>query len=199
MQTEIILSGFGGQGILFAGQVLAYAGLDQGKQVTWMPSYGPEMRGGAAHVTVILSDEEIGSPVVRHPAGVIALNRPAIEKYEPLVKKGGVLVYNCSLIATSPQRTDIRYVAVAASDIALELGEPKLVSLAALGAMAVATNILPLSALIQALYRHLPAAKRSLLEADEQALQCGARSLAATPNGCSTCVSPRVLTDRVVA
>ena len=96
MHTEILVSGFGGQGALFAGQLLAYAALDAGLHVTWIPSYGPEMRGGTAHCTVIVSDEPIGSPLVRRPGCVIALNLPSFEKYEPLVKPGGWLVYNSS-------------------------------------------------------------------------------------------------------
>ena len=92
MQTEIIIAGFGGQGVLFAGQVLAYAAMDSGKHVTWFPSYGPEMRGGTANCTVIVADEDIGSPAVRHPQAVICLNLPSLDKYEPLVAAGGLLV-----------------------------------------------------------------------------------------------------------
>src|SRR3990172_7064822 len=97
MQTEIVIAGFGGQGILFAGQVLAYAAMDAGKEVTWIPSYGPEMRGGTANCTVIISDEEIGSPLVRNPRCAIAMNLPSLDKYEPLVAPGGLLVVNSSL------------------------------------------------------------------------------------------------------
>ena len=92
MQTEIVIAGFGGQGVLFAGQILTYAAMDIGKEVTWIPSYGPEMRGGTANCTVIIADEEIGSPLVRHPRGVIAMNLPSLDKYEPLVAQGGVLI-----------------------------------------------------------------------------------------------------------
>ena len=96
MQTEVILAGFGGQGILFAGQMLAYAGMDYGRNVTWLPSYGPEMRGGTANVTVIISDEEIGSPLAPQPQIALVFNVPSLEKYEPLVKTGGLLIYNQS-------------------------------------------------------------------------------------------------------
>ena len=88
MQTEIVLAGFGGQGVLFAGQVLAYAAMDHGKEVTWIPSYGPEMRGGTANCTVIIADDEIGSPLVRNPQAAIVLNLPSVDKYEPLVVPG---------------------------------------------------------------------------------------------------------------
>ncbi len=92
MQQEVIIAGFGGQGVLFAGQLLAYAAMDAGKEVTWIPSYGPEMRGGTANCTVVISDEEIGSPFVKNPAAVLAMNLPSLDKYEDLVKPGGVLV-----------------------------------------------------------------------------------------------------------
>src|SRR4030067_973862 len=98
MQTEILIAGFGGQGVLFAGQVLAYAAMDAGKEVTWIPSYGPEMRGGTANCTVIIGDEEIGSPLVLNPRGVIAMNLPSFDKYEPLVVPGGALIVNASLV-----------------------------------------------------------------------------------------------------
>ena len=174
MQTEIIIAGFGGQGVLFAGMMLAYAGLDNGKKVTWLPSYGPEMRGGTANVTVIISDEEIGSPVVQRPRVAVVFNIPSMEKYEPLVKKGGVLVYNRSLIDSSPQRTDITYYPVPANDIAQELGNVKTANMVALGTMVAATQIVPLTTVIQTLRNHLPASKQSLLKENEQALQRGA-------------------------
>ncbi len=102
MQTEIILSGFGGQGIMFAGQILTYAAMDAGKEVTWIPSYGPEMRGGTANCTVVIADEEIGSPVVKNPDAVLAMNLPSLDKYEPMVKPGGVLVINASMVDRPP-------------------------------------------------------------------------------------------------
>ena len=108
MQTEILISGFGGQGVLFAGQLLAYAAMDNGHHVTWIPSYGPEMRGGTANCTVIISDDEIGSPLVRNPLGVIAMNMPSLDKYESLVASGGVFVVNSSLMTRHATRTDIR-------------------------------------------------------------------------------------------
>jgi 2-oxoglutarate ferredoxin oxidoreductase subunit gamma len=171
MQTEIILSGFGGQGALFAGMVLAHAGMEQGQYVTWIPSYGPEMRGGTAHVTVILSDAVIGSPLVQHPAVVLALNNPSMAKYEPLVKTEGVLVYNSSLIHSSPQRTDLSYVAVPANDIAAELDELKLANIVALGALVAATQVLPLNPILSALHHYKP----ELSALNEQALRRGAQ------------------------
>lgn len=178
MQEEMIFSGFGGQGALFAGMVLAYAGMDTEKNVTWIPSYGPEMRGGTAHVTVIISDEEIGSPVIRRPSAAIVLNNPSMEKYEPLVKEGGVLVYNSSLISAIPTRSDIRYVSVPANQIATELGSAKMANMVALGGLVTATSILPLEAVIQALRDHLPQSKRQMLEPNVQALRRGAELVA---------------------
>ena len=94
MQHEVILAGFGGQGVLFAGQLLAYAALEEGKEVTWIPSYGPEMRGGTANCTVVVADEEIGSPLSRAPGAVVAFNGPSLAKYGPMVRPGGLLVVN---------------------------------------------------------------------------------------------------------
>jgi 2-oxoglutarate ferredoxin oxidoreductase subunit gamma len=174
MQEEIIISGFGGQGALFAGMVLAYAGMDNGKNVTWIPSYGPEMRGGTAYVTVIICDEEVGSPIIRHPSAAIVLNNPSMEKYEPLVQENGVLVYNSSLISGTPSRTDIRYAGVPASDVAAELGNTKMANMVTLGALVAATNVLPLEAIVKALRDHLPESKHAMLKPNEQALRRGA-------------------------
>src|SRR5689334_11445480 len=122
MYEAIIISGFGGQGVLFAGQILAYAGLAEGRQVTWIPSYGPEMRGGTAHCTVILADEEIGSPLVSRPTAALVLNPPSMDRYAPLVQPGGVLILDSALVRTRSGRTNIQEWAVPAKDIAGELG-----------------------------------------------------------------------------
>ncbi|MDO9348864.1 MAG: 2-oxoacid:acceptor oxidoreductase family protein, partial [Anaerolineales bacterium] len=123
MQTEIIIAGFGGQGVMFAGQVLAYAAMDKGKQVTWMPSYGPEMRGGTANCIVVIADEEIGSPLVQNPPAAVVMNLPSFDKYEPLVKTGGVLIVNASMVDRAAQRDDITTILVPANDIAEEIGD----------------------------------------------------------------------------
>jgi 2-oxoglutarate ferredoxin oxidoreductase subunit gamma len=174
MNEEIIVSGFGGQGALFAGQLLAYAALDAGLHVTWIPSYGPEMRGGTAHCTVVMADQEIGSPQVRRPATVIALNLPSFEKYEPLVKPGGLLVYNVSLIPAQPSRTDIRYVPVPANVIAEELRNVRQANVVLIGAYLAVTGVLPLEAVELALDRHLSERQRKYLESNKQALRRGA-------------------------
>lgn len=174
MQTEIVFSGFGGQGALFAGQLLAYAAMDEGLHVSWIPSYGPEMRGGTAHCIVILSDDEIGSPLVRHPFAAIVMNQPSLDKYEPLVAPGGVLVVNTSLTTRPAARADIRIIEVPANQIAESLGHNKLANVVLLGAWLAASAALPLSAVEQALATHLPQRHQSLLEANRQALSQGA-------------------------
>ena len=177
MNEEIIFSGFGGQGALFAGQLLAYSALDSGLHVTWIPSYGPEMRGGTAHCTVVVSDEPIGSPLVRHPRAVVALNLPSFEKYEPLIKPGGLMVYNESLIPAQPKRTDICYVAVPANDIADELGNVRMANVVLLGAYSVATGMMRLETVETALDRHLGERQRKYLGANKLALRRGAEVL----------------------
>lgn len=174
MHEEIIFSGFGGQGALFAGQLLAYAGLDADLHVTWIPSYGPEMRGGTAHCTVVVSDEPIGSPLVRRPASVVALNLPSFEKYQPLIRPGGLLVYNVSLVPAPPSRDDIRYLPVPANDIAEGLGNARMANVVLLGAYLQATGILPLTAVEAALDLHLGERQRKYLAANKEALRRGA-------------------------
>ena len=173
MQTEVIISGFGGQGTLFAGQLLAYAALDEKKETTWIPSYGPEMRGGTANCTVIISDEEIGSPLVRNPSTVIALNNPSAEKYEPLLATNGYLFYNSSLVSHQFTRRNIHAIAIPGSTAAAELGHAKLLNMVMLGAMLAHVPVLPLEVVEQALDNHIPARRRELLEANKLALRKG--------------------------
>lgn len=174
MQSEIIIAGFGGQGVLFAGQVLAYAALDEGREVTWIPSYGPEMRGGTANCTVIISDEEIGSPLVRNPKAAIVLNLPSLEKYEPMITAGGVLVANSSLINRCPERSDISTVFLPANDIAESLGNKRLMNMVALGALLELMPVLSIQAIEKALDNHLPERHKRLLPVNYQALRRGA-------------------------
>jgi 2-oxoglutarate ferredoxin oxidoreductase subunit gamma len=176
MQHEMIFSGFGGQGALFAGQLLAYAALEEDKHVTWIPSYGPEMRGGTAHCTVVVSDEEIGSPIIRHPAAAIVLNNPSMDKYEPLVKPGGVLVVNRSLIAKPATRKDIIVIDVPANDLATEAGSAKMANVVLLGALLEVTHAVSLESVVKALDAHLPAKARKLLDGNKLALQKGAEA-----------------------
>jgi 2-oxoglutarate ferredoxin oxidoreductase subunit gamma len=174
MQEEIIISGFGGQGALFAGQLLAYAAMDSGHHVTWIPSYGPEMRGGKARCTVIVSDDEIGSPLVRRPSASIVLNIPSMEAFEPAVEPGGVLVVNSSLVPQRSERTDIRVFHVPASDMAIELGNIRMANVICLGTLVQATSVVPVQAVEQALDDHLPERHRKLLGLNKEALNRGA-------------------------
>jgi len=174
MQTEIVFAGFGGQGVLFAGQMLAYAGMDSGKEVTWIPSYGPEMRGGTANCTVIIADEEIGSPLVRHPKAAVILNLPSLDKYEPTIISGGVLIANASLINRTVQRIDLDSVLISANELAEELGNRRLVNVVMLGALLARLPVLPLEALEDALRNHLPERHKKLLPMNLEALHKGA-------------------------
>jgi len=174
MQTEIILSGFGGQGTLFAGQLLAHAGLDAGKEVTWIPSYCPEMRGGTANCTVIIADEEIGAPTVRNPRVAMVFNLPSFDKYEPLVMPGGVLIVNKSLVDRNPQRTDIITVMIPANEIAESLGNKRLTNMVMLGAMLQKLPVLSLEDVERALESNMPERHKHLLPLNFKALRQGA-------------------------
>jgi len=176
MQKELILSGFGGQGALFAGTLLAFTGLESGRHVTWIPSYGPEMRGGTAHCTVIVADEEIGSPVVRHPSGAIVMNIPSLERYEPLVRPGGTLIVNSSLVDRAPQRTDIASRMIPGNAIAEELGDKRMANMVLLGAYLAVEPLFTLEEVGRSLERHIPAHRRSLLQPNLEALRRGAEA-----------------------
>lgn len=178
MQTEIIISGFGGQGVLFAGQLLAYAAMDEGKEVTWIPSYGPEMRGGTANCTVVISDEEIGSPLVRNPRAVIAMNLPSLDKYEPVVKAGGVMVVNASIINREMARSDIRPVLIPGNEISESLGDRRMTNMVLLGGLLANLPVLSLEAVERALHGHLPARHKRLLPMNIEALRKGAEFIA---------------------
>ncbi|MCC7129175.1 MAG: 2-oxoacid:acceptor oxidoreductase family protein [Anaerolineae bacterium] len=174
MQTEIIIAGFGGQGILFAGQLIAYAAMDAGKNVTWIPSYGPEMRGGTANCTVIVADEEIGAPTVRNPKAAMVFNLPSFDKYEPLVASGGVLIVNKSLVDRSFDRDDLAVVMVPAIEIAESLGEKKLINMVMLGALLERLPVLSIEEIEKTLAKHLPERHKHLLPLNSKALTDGA-------------------------
>jgi 2-oxoglutarate ferredoxin oxidoreductase subunit gamma len=174
MQTEIIIAGFGGQGVLFAGQLLSYAAMDTGHEVTWIPSYGPEMRGGTANCTVIIADEAIGSPLVRNPHALIAMNLPSLDKYEDDVMPGGVLVYNVSVIKRKIHRADITVVAIPGNEIAEGLGDKRMANMVLLGGLLANVGVLPLEAVEKALEQHLPVRHHRLLPLNYKALRLGA-------------------------
>ncbi len=171
---ETIFSGFGGQGALFAGQLLAYTGIAENLYVTWIPSYGPEMRGGTANCTVIVSEEEIGAPIISKPTAAIVLNLPSLEKYGPLVKPGGLLIVNESLVPARCERDDIRVIYIPASDIATEMGNPRMANMLLLGAFVQATGIVSLETVMSELEKHLSERQRKWLEPNKEALQKGA-------------------------
>ena len=174
MQSEVIISGFGGQGTLYAGQVYAYAGMDEGKHVTWIPSYGPEMRGGTANCTVVVSDEEIGSPSALHPRAVIALNLPSLDKYEPLVAPGGFLIVNESMVNRQPTRTDIHWLMIPANNIARELGNERVANMVLLGALEANMKALPDGALERALQAHTAERLKKFIGMNIEAMHRGA-------------------------
>lgn len=175
MQKEVSISGFGGQGILFAGQLLAYAAMDKGMNVTWYPSYGPEMRGGTANCMVILSDEEIGASLVRQPFAALVFNLPSLDKFEPLIKPGGLLIVDDSLVEKKATRSDIQVIYVPATRLAEELGNRRMANMVMLGALLGNMPTLSLEDLEKALNEHLPEKHRKLLPANVKAIETGAQ------------------------
>ena len=173
MIEEIVIAGFGGQGVLFTGQLLAYAGMTEGRNVTWIPSYGPEMRGGTAHCTVIISDEEIGSPLVKRPSAAIVLNPPSMARYAPLVRPGGTLVVDSALIAERSGRLDIHEIDLPAKDIAADLGLARAANVVTLGALIAATGVVQLETIVKILTSRF-AARPEVLLANKRALRMGA-------------------------
>lgn len=173
MQKEIIVAGFGGQGVLFAGQILTYTAMDIGKEVTWIPSYGPEMRGGTANCTVVISDEEIGSPTVAHHSAGILLNLPSYDKYETMIKSGGVIVVNTSMVDRGPVREDLTQILVDANKIAEELGDRKLTNMVTVGALLYRLPEMSLDDVKRSLEAHLPQRHHRLLPSNYKALDQG--------------------------
>ena len=173
MQKEILIAGFGGQGVLFGGQVLAYAAMDAGKEVTWIPSYGPEMRGGTANCTVIIADDEIGSPLVKNPPLAIALNLPSFDKYEESLAPGGTLIVNQSMVDRGARREDINVIFVPCNEIAEEIGDKKLLNMVAVGALLTVLPEITLHDVEKALEGHLPARHKHLLPKNFEALKRG--------------------------
>ena len=174
-ETSIIISGFGGQGTLFAGQLLAYAAMDYGKEVTWIPSYGPEMRGGTARCIVIISEDKIGSPVARNPFAVIAMNTPSVNMYEPLVAPGGYMIINESLVDHKIERNDIQPIYIPGNDIAKGLGNIRITNMVMIGALLEAVKVLPINEIKKALDSHIPERHRGTLPINYEAIEKGAK------------------------
>jgi 2-oxoglutarate ferredoxin oxidoreductase subunit gamma len=172
MQRDVIMAGFGGQGILLIGKMLAYAGMHAGKEVSWLPSYGPEMRGGTCNCTVVISDQPVGSPVIRSPRAVLAMNLPSLEKFEGNVRPGGLLLINTSLINRGSSRADLTVVEVPANQIATELGNPRAANMVALGAYVGATGVVDLERVIEVI-RETFGAKPALVDLNIEALRRG--------------------------
>ncbi len=173
MQKEIMIAGFGGQGVLFAGRILAYAAMDVGKEVTWIPSYGPEMRGGTANCTVVVADEEIGSPLVKNPPLAVALNLPSFDKCEESMAPGGTLIVNQSMVDRPAKRADIHVIFVPCNEIAEEIGNKKLMNMVAVGALLTVLAEISLHDVEKALEAHLPARHKHLLPSNFEALRRG--------------------------
>ncbi len=172
MQNDVVMAGFGGQGILLIGKMLAYAGMREGKEVSWLPSYGPEMRGGTCNCTVVISDRPVGSPVIRSPRAVLAMNLPSLDKFEDDVRPGGVLLVNSSLIGREPQRDDLVVIKVPANELANELGNPRGANMVALGAYLGATGAVSLE-VVDEVIRETFAAKPQLVDVNIRALRRG--------------------------
>jgi 2-oxoglutarate ferredoxin oxidoreductase subunit gamma len=172
MQRDVIMAGFGGQGILLIGKMLAYAGMHAGKEVSWLPSYGPEMRGGTCNCTVVISDKPVGSPVIRSPRAVVAMNLPSLEKFESDLREGGLLLINSSLINRGAERDDVTVLEVPANEIASELGNPRGANMVALGAYIGATEAVSLDEVVEVI-RETFAAKPAVIDVNIEALRKG--------------------------
>lgn len=172
MTYEMIISGFGGQGVMLMGQLITYAGMLENKNVSWIPSYGPEMRGGTAYCSVIVSDQPVGAPIVTEPNVVVAMNLPSLDKFEPTLQPGGILIINSSLIERTITRTDITAYQVPANDIAAELGNAKTANMVVMGAVIAATSVVKTEAVLKA-FAKIFAQKPELLKINEQAINRG--------------------------
>lgn len=173
MKTEIIISGFGGQGVLSMGKILAYSGLMEDKEVTWMPAYGPEQRGGTANVTVIVSDDRISSPILSHYDVAIVLNQPSLDKFESKVKPGGVLIYDGYGIMNPPQRKDITVYRIDAMDKAAEMKNAKVFNMIVLGGLLKVCPVVSTDGLNKALFKSLPERHHVLIPLNMKAVEEG--------------------------
>ena len=172
MQSEVMFAGFGGQGILLIGDILAHAAMEEGSEVAWIPSYGPEMRGGTAYCLVVISDRPIGSPIIRNPMHLVAMNRPSLEKFAPMVKPNGIVVINSSLISISAGRDNVDELFVPANDIAGDLGNTKAANIVALGAFAARSKIVDFDLLRQCVKKAF-SSKEKLIPLNLAALEEG--------------------------
>ncbi|MDO8804610.1 MAG: 2-oxoacid:acceptor oxidoreductase family protein [Elusimicrobiota bacterium] len=174
MYQGIRISGFGGQGVISAGVLLAQAGMMEGKEVSFFPSYGAEMRGGTANCSVVVASDEVSTPIVTTPDTVIVLNEPSLAKFEPMVKPGGLLIINSSLVNSKAARKDINVLYVPCNEIAGELGNTKVMNMVAIGAFAAATGAMSIDAIARALPKVYKKLKPEVIELNIKALQRGA-------------------------
>ncbi len=174
MVERNIFAGFGGQGVLLMGQLLAAAGMKEGKNTSWIPSYGPEMRGGTANCSVMLSEEEIDSPLVTRPTSLIVMNRPSLEKFEDSVVPGGSIFVNSSMIDIKVKRTDVNAYYVPCTEIATELGNPKVSNMIMLGAYIGKSHCVDIETVLEALLEKLGERKAKLIPLNREALKRGA-------------------------
>jgi 2-oxoglutarate ferredoxin oxidoreductase subunit gamma len=174
MYQGVIMSGFGGQGIISAGILLAYSGMVDGKYVTFFPAYGAEMRGGTANCSVVVSTEEVASPVVSSPDSLIVMNEPSLLKFEPALKANGLLLINQSLVSSEPKRDDVNAVTIDANKIAEEIGTVRCANMVMLGALINHTRAVSLENVIKTLPKVFPRAKKEMLQMNEEALKKGA-------------------------
>ncbi len=173
MTYNILLAGFGGQGILFAGKALAKMAMDSGLQVSWLPSYGPEMRGGAANCSVIISDEEIGSPLVVNPDILIAMNLPSFDKFEPAVVKDGIVISDSTLVPKASERSDIKAYSIPATAMASDAGLTGMANVIILGYLLKLTGIFEYDSFLEHMLAGIPASKAALIEKNKKALEMG--------------------------
>ena len=173
MNTGILIAGFGGQGVLFAGKFLAYKGLLEGRNVSWLPSYGPEMRGGTANCSVCLCDDPVGSPIVNEPDVLVAMNLPSLDKYENAVVPGGTIFVDSTLIARRVARTDVKTVYIPATSIAKEIGAPTLANMVMVGRVIRETGVVSYKDLDAALQKVVSARHADLLDVNKKAVQAG--------------------------
>ena len=178
MKKEIIISGFGGQGVLSMGKILAYSGLMDNKEVTWMPAYGPEQRGGTANVTVIVSDEKISSPILSKFDIAIVLNQPSLEKFEPKLKPGGILIYDSFGIINPPTRSDITVYRIDAMDKAAEMKNGKVFNMIVLGGLLKGAPVVSTAGVEKALFKTLPERHHGLIPLNMQAIEEGGKIIA---------------------
>ena len=175
MQSEVQFAGFGGQGIMLSGKILAQAAMEEGFEVVWIPSYGPEMRGGTAYCTVVIGDQPIGSPIIRNPQHLVAMNRPSLEKFAPMVRPGGIIFINSSIISISSQRSDVDELTVPVIDIAKSIGNVKAANIVALGAFVARSGILDMAS-VEASVKYEFAQKEKFIPLNLKALAEGAKA-----------------------